>query len=335
MATLAEIQKESGEVLRQDTPMKVVGKNDDGNTLFPGDKVVDTLEKTPVLDTPTHIVHGAVDKMNGDHLGAAEHWGSAAIGLGTAGVVKYGLGEGTKATVTSVTAGATTGAITDYAKQKYQESQQNKDNQKSDDGNTAKMLTPELNGNNNPLSGGEKDTPQTNDDSKSAWEKFVENFIEKPLEWLGWKDKDTPESQPTEPNGQGETDPTGSGNGDNDNPNNPNSNPEPLQVPGAGGGFGAGLGNGNGAGTKDLGDPKTPFYDPLLIALQTGGNNTSISVVSHNEENGGKMLDLNGDGIANNVSWIGKDTGVLFYDENNNGKFDGIACNDKLYFQAA
>ena len=154
----------------------------------------------------------------------------------------------------------------------------------NDDGNTAKMLTPELNGNNNPLSGGEKDTPQTNDDSKSAWEKFVENFIEKPLEWLGWKDKDTPESQPTEPNGQGETDPTGSGNGDNDNPNNPNSNPEPLQVPGAGGGFGAGLGNGNGAGTKDLGDPKTPFYDPLLIALQTGGNNTSISVVSHNEK---------------------------------------------------
>ena len=166
--------------------------------------------------------------------------------------------------------------------QKYDDNQSVKDNpsqdnQKSDDGNKLKMDTPNLD--NQP-----KDTPQTDNDSKSAWEKFVENFIEKPLEWLGWKDKDTPESQLTELNGQGETDPTGSGNGDNDNPNNPNGNPEPLQVPGAGNGFGAGLGDGNGAGTKDLGDPKTPFYDPLLIALQTGGNNTSISVVSHNEK---------------------------------------------------
>ena len=198
-----------------------------------------------------------------------------------------------------------------------------------------------------------KDKPKSDDDGKSELQKlkddplgYLKDLPQRLWDKLRGKDdddnqlakddngkdpqgkdtpNDNPEKQPTEPNGQGETDPTGSGNEDNDNPNNPNGNPEPLQVPGAGGGFGAGLGGGNGAGTKDLGDPKTPFYDPLLIALQTGGNNTSISVVSHNEENGGKMLDLNGDGIANNVSWIGKDTGVLFYDENNNHKMDGVS----------
>lgn len=35
-------------------------------------------------------------------------------------------------------------------------------------------------------------------------------------------------------------------------------------------------------------------------------------------------MDINGDGIANKVSWIGKDTGVLFYDENDNGKLDSF-----------
>lgn len=244
----------------------------------------DTLkELLPPVSAAKNVAEGNVARENGDYKGAAASYAKAGLDvapLGKGASVVVG-GGGVKEAVKEAAKSATSPkevVKTEVGKAGVDATLGN------DDGNTAKMLTPELNGNNNPLSGGEKDKPQTEEDSKSAWEKFVENFIEKPLEWLGWKDKDTPESQPTDPNGQGETDPTGSGNEDNDNPNNPNGNPEPLQLPGAGNGFGAGLGGGNGAGTKDLGDPKTPFYDPLLIALQTGGNNTSISVVSHNEK---------------------------------------------------
>ena len=45
---------------------------------------------------------------------------------------------------------------------------------------------------------------------------------------------------------------------------------------------------------------------------------------NHTNENNSKMLDLNGDGIANKVSWIGKNTGILFLDENNNNQMDGF-----------
>ena len=98
-----------------------------------------------------------------------------------------------------------------------------------------------------------------------------------------------------------------------------------VAVPGAGSGFGAGLDGGPGAGTMGAGTPNAPYYDPLLIALNTGNQDSKISVTSYTEENGGKMLDLNEDGIANNVSWIGKDTGILFYDANNNNQMDGVS----------
>ncbi|MBR3424714.1 MAG: hypothetical protein IKG79_01500, partial [Neisseriaceae bacterium] len=186
---------------------------------------------------------------------------------------------------------------------------------------------------------------------------------EKPLEWLGWKDKDdkqpenqsdnqaeewndedgglppgtvddegtpiekdddgqgkdteNPNGQPESPNGKGENEP----NGESD----PNGKGTPIQLPNAGGGHSAGLGGGKGAGTMGAGTPNAPYYDPLVIALQSGDHDSKISVTSYTDENGGKMLDLDEDGIANNVSWIGKDTGVLFYDENDNNQMDGVS----------
>ncbi|MBQ9681637.1 MAG: hypothetical protein IJV35_00005, partial [Neisseriaceae bacterium] len=88
-----------------------------------------------------------------------------------------------------------------------------------------------------------------------------------------------------------------------------------------------GLGGGTGFGTLGACEPYAAYkvVDPLLISLQQSQATGAIRITSYNDDTyQGKMLDLNGDGIANKVSWIGKDTGVLFYDENNNGKLDGF-----------
>ena len=335
MATRAELRKELGED-GMGTRNPVIGGSKEDGTLIHNEGLHDIGKNTPIVNIGVGGYDTKKSWDNGDTKGVLVNGAGTLAGAATlgGGVINNGVGGAVKNSFTPK--GVAVDQGTSAAIEKAGDTVFGKDN------GTTKMLTPSLDI-------PSKDKPKSDDDGKSELQKlkddplgYLKDLPQRLWDKLRGKDdddnqlakddngkdpqgkdtpNDNPEKQPTEPNGQGETD--------------PNGNPEPLQVPGAGGGFGAGLGNGNGAGTKDLGDPKTPFYDPLLIALQTGGNNTSISVVSHNEENGGKMLDLNGDGIANNVSWIGKDTGVLFYDENNNGKFDGIACNDKLYFQAA
>ena len=223
----------------------------------------------------------------------------------------------------------------------------------NDDGNTAKMLTPSLD---TPS----KDKPKSDDDGKSELQKLKDDPLgylkdlpqrlwdklrgkddddnqlakddngkdpqgkdgEQPQEPVGesqpqGKDTETPNGQPESPNGKGENEP----NGESD----PNGKGTPIQLPNAGGGHSAGLGGGKGAGTMGAGTPNAPYYDPLVIALQSGDHDSKISVTSYTDENGGKMLDLDEDGIANNVSWIGKDTGVLFYDENDNNQMDGVS----------
>ena len=154
------------------------------------------------------------------------------------------------------------------------------------------------------------------------------------------KGEENPNAGKDGEDGQGAGGATGGGSqgGGQDNPDNPEKpdNPDnpskgdPLKLPGAGGGHTGGLHGGGGAGTLGAGDPSAPVADPLLIGLEPNGNAhygkdyATISVTSYDEENGGKWLDINGDGISNNVSWIAKGTGALFYDENNNGKLDGF-----------
>ena len=162
------------------------------------------------------------------------------------------------------------------------------------------------------------------------------------------QNENTPEQNPAQPNGKDGESPDGQGaggsmggggsedgqggdehgggeNGGAENGGGENGSGSGTgSNPGAGsaGGFGGGLGGGG-----SLGDfqPNKAYADPLLIDLNTHGR-IGIKVVSYHDENGGKWLDINGDGIANNVSWIApnSDTGALFYDENNNNKMDGF-----------
>ena len=228
------------------------------------------------------------------------------------------------------------------------------ENSDSDDG--YQLLNPGPSGSDNKPS---KDKPKSDDDGKSEWEKFKEDPLgylkdapQNIWDWLRGKDdndnqlakddngkdpqgkdtpNDNPEKQPTEPqgkdtetpNGQPES-PNGKGENEPNGESDPNGKGTPIQLPNAGGGHSAGLGGGKGAGTMGAGNPSSPVSDPLLIALNTGNHRSDIKIVSHDEENSSKMLDTNQDGIANKISWVGKDTGVLFYDENNNGKLDGF-----------
>ena len=206
----------------------------------------------------------------------------------------------------------------------------------------------------------------SNDDGKS-WGERIEDLLKKPLEWLGLKDKDDkqPENQ-AEANQEEWNDeidgfPDGvfddegtpmanddaadgvSGSGDSASGQGDGAQDQPptgsmCEIPGAGSGFTAGLGGGSGAGTLGQCNPNSPYRypDPLVISLKTGTGNNNIHIISHDDADyQSKMLDFNGDGIANKVSWIGQDTGVLFDDANNNGQFDGRACNDEYFFQAA
>ncbi|MBQ9682496.1 MAG: hypothetical protein IJV35_04415 [Neisseriaceae bacterium] len=376
MATLAEIQKESGEVLRQDTPNKLGGWKDDGHTVFSGERGVEAARNSPL--EPAVDAGEGVKKFVDGEPGAEWSIGRALVGFFGGGVVGKAVGGGVKETAAGAAAGGFGTAAVDYAKQKYQESQQNKDKQKSDDGNKLKMDTPNLD--NQP-----KDTPKGDDDGKSGWEQFWDNpvdFLKKQWDKLTGNDKDdnqsdnqlTKDTPNTDNNGK---DPTGENNPDGSGADKPDGKGEEspnagkdgedgqgngedggagsgagagagggagagagagagggtnggVSLPGAGNGFGAGLGGGSGAGTLDSGNPSAPVADPLLIGLEPNGNAhygkdyATISVTSHTEENGGKWLDINGDGISNNVSWIAKGTGALFYDENNNGKLDGF-----------
>ena len=95
---------------------------------------------------------------------------------------------------------------------------------------------------------------------------------------------------------------------------------KPNPAAASAGGFGKGFGKG---GSYDPFNPYTPYYDPLLISLN-GNSKSDIYVNSYDDNSHTTMLDLNGDGIANKVSWIGKNTGILFLDENNNNQMDGF-----------
>ena len=373
MATLAEIQKESGEVLRQDTPNKLGGWKDDGHTVFSGERGVEAARNSPL--EPAVDAGEGVKKFVDGEPGAEWSIGRALVGFFGGGVVGKAVGGGVKETAAGAAAGGFGTAAVDYAKQKYQESQQNKDKQKSDDGNKLKMDTPNLD--NQP-----KDTPKGDDDGKSGWEQFWDNpvdFLKKQWDKLTGNDKDdnqsdnqlTKDTPNTDNNGK---DPTGENNPDGSGADKPDGKGEEspnagkdgedgqgngedggagsgagagagggagagagagagggtnggVSLPGAGSGFGAGLGGGTGFGTLGACEPYAAYkvVDPLLISLQQSQATGAIRITSYNDDTyQGKMLDLNGDGIANKVSWIGKDTGVLFYDENNNGKLDGF-----------
>ena len=109
-------------------------------------------------------------------------------------------------------------------------------------------------------------------------------------------------------NPSNEQDHSGSQDGENAIPSaggNVCKNPNPAAA--SAGGFGKDFGKGGSYGPFN---PYTPYYDPLLISLN-GNSRSDIYVENHTNENNSKMLDLNGDGIANKVSWIGKNTGIL------------------------
>ncbi|MBS7821598.1 hypothetical protein J7552_09970, partial [Wohlfahrtiimonas chitiniclastica] len=58
----------------------------------------------------------------------------------------------------------------------------------------------------------------------------------------------------------------------------------------------------------------TIYYDPLTIDLNGNGK---LDVVG---TDGGINFDFNGDGLAGNTGWVGKDDGILVFDTNRDGK---------------
>ncbi|MDC7253085.1 hypothetical protein [Wohlfahrtiimonas chitiniclastica] len=58
----------------------------------------------------------------------------------------------------------------------------------------------------------------------------------------------------------------------------------------------------------------TVFYDPLTIDLNGNGKLDVIGTDS------GINFDFNGDGLAGNTGWVGKEDGILVFDDNQDGK---------------
>ena len=160
-------------------PNNIFGWKDDGHTIFSGEKAVEAARNSP-LEPAVDFGEG-VKKFKDGEPGAEWSIGRSIWGA---------LGGGVKGAAAGAVGGGLGTAGIDYAKQKHQESQQNKDNQKSDDSNTLNMTTSELNGNNLPLSG-EKDKQKSDDDGKadedgrdSNWGKGVLDKLLKLTDWL-------------------------------------------------------------------------------------------------------------------------------------------------------
>ena len=113
------------EVKMEYTPNKLGGYEDDGHTIFSGEKVIEAARNSP-LEPAVDLGEG-IKKFKDGEPGAEWSIGKSIWGAFGGGVIGKLIGGGTKGAATGAVVGSLGTAGIDYAQQKHKESQQDTD----------------------------------------------------------------------------------------------------------------------------------------------------------------------------------------------------------------